>query len=338
MQHHCSRVQPTLALATTAILAALGPVIALAVTPTTDELVDARRWASASLTSDGPTVEPPFSFTFDAKPSTEFLRHWQRSHTSRKLDDSRTEHTLAFSEPNGGLVVRCVAVEYADFPAVEWTVYFRNNGPAASPILENIQALDGRWQRSGEGEFLLHHSVGSLATKSDYAPRETPLPPGASHRIAAAGGCPTNTDLSYFNLEWSGQGVIFAVGWPGQWSAEFDRDQKVGIRVRAGQELTHFKLLPGEEVRTPLVALLFWRGDWIRAQNLWRKWMMAHNLPRPGGKLPPPQFVASSSRAYGEMIGANEQNQIMHIDRYAEERLKLDYWWMDAGWYVQQQG
>ncbi len=38
------------------------------------------------------------------------------------------------------------------------------------------------------------------------------------------------------------------------------------------------------------------------------------------------------------MIGANEANQIMHIDRYLEERLKLDYWWMDAGWYIQKQG
>ena len=38
------------------------------------------------------------------------------------------------------------------------------------------------------------------------------------------------------------------------------------------------------------------------------------------------------------MIGANEANQIMHIDRYLEESLKIDYWWMDAGWYIQQQG
>jgi alpha-galactosidase len=66
--------------------------------------------------------------------------------------------------------------------------------------------------------------------------------------------------------------------------------------------------------------------------------MMAHSMPKPGGKLPPPQFVASSSRAYQEMIGANEANQIMHIDRYLEEGLKIDYWWMDAGWYIQQQG
>ena len=44
-------------------------------------------------------------------------------------------------------------------------------------------------------------------------------------------------------------------------------------------------LLPGEEVRTPLTVLQFWDGDWIRAQNIWRRWMVEHNLPRPGGRL-----------------------------------------------------
>ena len=102
-------------------------------------------------------------------------RNFVAVNTAVKLDNVRTEHTLTLTQPDGGLVVRCVGIEYADFPAVEWTVYFRNNGPTASPILENIQTLDGHWQRSGEGEFLLHHAVGSPATKNDYGPRETPL-------------------------------------------------------------------------------------------------------------------------------------------------------------------
>jgi alpha-galactosidase len=38
------------------------------------------------------------------------------------------------------------------------------------------------------------------------------------------------------------------------------------------------------------------------------------------------------------MIKANESNQIMFIDRYLEEGIKLDYWWMDAGWYVHHGG
>jgi len=66
--------------------------------------------------------------------------------------------------------------------------------------------------------------------------------------------------------------------------------------------------------------------------------MMAHAMPRPGGKLPRPQLPASSSRAYEEMIGANEENQKLHIDRWLEEGIHLDVWWMDAGWYVQKTG
>jgi len=285
----------------------------------------------------GPTTLP-FSFTFNGKQSTELLPGWEFKHTVRKLDERRTEHTSIWADPESGLLVRCVAVEYRDFPVTEWTLYFKNTGTEDTPILENIRALDTTWRRGPDCEFLLHHAVGSPANGSDYGPLETPLPPDAAKRIGAAGGRPTNSDLSYFNLQAGKEGVIIAVGWPGQWAAEFVRDDASGIRIRAGQERTHFKLLPGEEVRSPLIALLFWKGDWIEAQNTWRRWMMAHSMPRPGGKLPPPQFVAASSRAYEEMIGANEANQIMHIDRYLEEDLKIDYWWMDAGWYIQQHG
>ncbi len=27
----------------------------------------------------------------------------------------------------------------------------------------------------------------------------------------------------------------------------------------------------------------------VRAQNIWRRWMMAHSMPKPGGELPQPQ-------------------------------------------------
>ena len=140
--------------------------------------------------------------------------------------------------------------------------------------------------------------------------------------------------MPFFNLECGQEGIVMAVGWPGQWAARFVRDDKNGLSVVAGQESTRFVLYPGEEVRTPGIVLLFWKdGDWIDAQNQWRRWMMAHGMPRPGGEPPKPMLLASSSRAYEEMHGANEQNQIMFIDRYLEEGLDIDYWWMDAGWY-----
>jgi alpha-galactosidase len=304
-----------------------------AVTPAGDELADARQWAAANLSGIQQT-DLPFSFSFDSHDSAGLLKACEFKAGSRPLDDQRTEHTSVWTDPQTGLQVRCVAVEYHDFPTVEWTLYFKNTGTNPTPILENIQALNIALERGASGEFLLHHNVGSPADGNDYSPLETPLGPKATKRIGGAGGRPTNTDWSYFNIAWPSQGLIVAVGWPGQWAAEFARDDARGLRLRAGQELTHFKLLPGEEVRSPLIVMQFWRGDWIRAQNIWRRWMMAHSMPKPGGKLPPPQLVASSSRQYEEMIKANETNQFLFIDRYTEEGVKLDYWWMDAGWYI----
>ena len=284
------------------------------------------------------TSDPPFSFTYGGQPSSELLKAWDLKRAVRKLDEARTEHTLTYTDPQTGLVVRCIAIEYHDFPTVEWTLYFNNAGAADTPILENIQAVDTRLERGAEGEFILHHHAGSPCTPTDYQPFATRLGPGEEKRITTSGGRPTNSDLPYFNIESSGEGVIVVAGWPGQWAALFTRDQGNALRVRAGQELTHFKLRPGEEVRSPLIALQFYRGDWIRAQNIWRRWMLAHNLPRPGGKLPPADIAACSSHQYGEMIAANEENQIMFVDRYLEEGIKLDYWWMDAGWYVNDSG
>jgi alpha-galactosidase len=327
------------------LLAATPFAQAVSVSPA--ELAEARQWAAAKFQSpqETPTPQPgmskeqpapyasgaPFAFMYDGRPSADLLTAWPLERSSRDLGQSQTERILTWTDPKTGLQVRCVAIEYHDFPTVEWTLHFKN-------ILQTIQALELDLQRGTNGEFLLHHNIGSPANGSDYGPLETPLGPKAHKRIGAAGGRPTNSDWSYFNLEWPGQGLIVAVGWPGQWEAEFWRIEARGLHINAGQELTHFKLLPGEEVRSPLIVLQFWKGDWIRAQNIWRRWMMAHSMPKPGGKLPPPQLVASSSRQYDEMMKANETNQIMFIDRYLEEGIKLDYWWMDAGWYVNHGG
>jgi len=291
-------------------------------------------------------TEPPFSFFYDGKPFVELLNgsaipdreSWQVSRDTKKLDSQRTEYTLVYTDPASSLQVCCVLIEYHDFPTVEWTLHFKNTSSTDTPIIEKIQALDLELSRSSDGEFLLHHNVGSPANGNDYGPLVTTLGRGITKRLAGAGGRPTNADWSYFNLEWSGEGLIVAVGWPGQWAAEFTRDDARGLHLRAGQELTRLKLLPGEEIRSPLIVLQFWNGDWIRAQNIWRRWMMAHSMPMPGGKLPQPQLLASSSRQYDEMINANETNQIMFINRYLEEGIKLDYWWMDAGWYVHDGG
>ena len=284
------------------------------------------------------TTEPPFALNYDGKPFAEIVAGWKVERSTRRLDDHRAEHLLTYTDPQTGLVIRCVGIVYDDFPTVEWTVYLKNTGAADTPIISDLQALDSRFERGAEGEFVLHHHTGSPCTQLDYQPFATTLAPKQEERFANPKGRPSDSVLPYFNLQWPDEGLLIAVGWPGQWAARYVRDEQNGIRIIAGQELTHFKLHPGEEVRTPLMALQFYKGDSVRAQNVWRQWMLAHNCPRPGGKLSPSHYAACSSHEFGEMVHADEASQKLFVDRYLEEGLKLDYWWMDAGWYINETG
>ncbi|MEI6970317.1 MAG: alpha-galactosidase [bacterium] len=294
------------------------------------------RWAAEGSTSGGTrNTAVPFSFTYDGKSSERLLAEWPVKVTDERLDANRTRRTLTWSDPKTGLEVRCIAVDYADYPAVEWTVWFKNTGSKDTPILERLQGLDARIERGEGGEFILHGNKGDWCTADSFAPFLETLGPKESRRFASFGGRSTNAAFPYYNLQMPGGGVFVAIGWPGQWAASFVRDEATGLRIVAGQELTRLVLKPGEEIRSPLMALLFWQGmDLVNAQNLWRRWMLAHNMPRTAdGKLPPPQIVACSSHQFKEMTQANEENQKLFVDRYLEEGMKLDYWWMDAGWY-----
>ncbi|MCC7376004.1 MAG: alpha-galactosidase [Verrucomicrobiales bacterium] len=301
-------------------------------TPLPAELDLCRSWVTNHIT--GSSQRTPFSFTLDQRPSSEFLTTWSVDKSSRALDAHRQEITLTFAHANQPVAVRCQVVVDNEFPAVEWTVYLTNRSDQPSGMIEDIQALDATFPPARPGLFTLHHAVGSPAEPRSFEPLTTPLPPGSETRLATSGGRPSNSTMPYWNLDAGSHGAVFAVGWPGQWAAHFQASPDGELRLRAGQERTHFRLEPGEEVRGPLMALVFWTGDRQRGHNLWRSWLLARNLPRTRDGLPPTQLVACSSHQFNEMLEANEENQKLFIDRYLAERLPIRYWWMDAGWYV----
>ena len=290
----------------------------------------AKRWAADHLGQKG--AAPPFSFTYDGKSSADLLPTWQAQYAEKQLDTHRLQRTLSFTDPKTGLLLRCIVVEYTDYPTVEWTLHFKNTGSGDSPILENIQALDNGFTRADKGEFTLHGNRGDDATALSYQPYDITLPPETVKRFSPVGGKSTHTGFPYFNLEWPGQGAIVVLAWAGQWSAEFSRDNANGLRVRGGLELTHFKLHPGEEVRSPLAVVQFYKGKPVRAQNIWRRWMLAHNLPKPDGKPPAPMLIMCDGNYFPGLL-TDEAGEKQFIDAYIREGIKPDYWWIDAGWY-----
>ena len=186
------------------------------------------------------------------------------------------------------------------------------------------------------GDIVLRYCRGSTDSGSDFEPVSRGLSASKNRLFTSVGGRPTDGEaMPFFNLGMKDYGLVLAVGWPGQWQTEFIRDEQQNMRVLAGQQFTNFRLRPGEEVRSPLIVLQAYESDdWIRGQNVWRRWMLAHNVPRPGGEPVGPSFTGSGSHHYEHMLKATEENQKRLIDEYLENGLPIDYWLMDAGWYV----
>ncbi|HOS95158.1 MAG TPA: alpha-galactosidase, partial [Armatimonadota bacterium] len=278
----------------------------------------------------------PFSFTYDGRASADFLGAWTSHREDVDLDGARHKTMLAWTDPATRLEVRCDVVQYRDFPVAEWVLHFANRGEQDTPILEGIEAIDTAFhrrpiERPPLGEFILHRNRGDDLNVHNYEPSAQVVGPNETVRIAAVNGRPTQYVFPYFNLEWQSEGVIAVLGWPGQWAAEFAREGETGLRVRGGQEIVRARLRPGEEIRSPLAVLLFWKGDAVHAQNVWRAWMRDHNLPKPGGKPLGSQWNAN---LLGQtMEKSDAASQMRFIDGYAAHDLKIDYWWMDAGWY-----
>lgn len=271
-----------------------------------------------------------FSFTYGGQSSTAFLRHWRVDETREPERDGCCRRRITRTDPATGLAVICDITEYTDFPAIEWGLRLKNTGTQDTPVLEDIRSLD---LTAHLGKFpYLHYWTGDYCAEDGYEPFRVPLAHEETYRFAPMGGRPTNRAWPYYNLEYpdTGRGMLVVVGWAGQWTSAFSGLPEGRVHIAAGQELTHFSLHPGEEVRTPLSVLLFYHGDAVRAQNLWRRWMHAYNLPRFEGTLVQP-FLGTNWGV--EMHQADEASQVTYFDRCVEEGVKPDVWWMDAGWY-----
>ena len=306
-----------------------------AATPTSWENNSAMQWAQGNLFPE--QMKEPFSFVLGGQSSGKLLRDWKRTDSARELDAQRRELTRTWMDAATGLQVRLVAKKYADFPVVEWTVWLKNTSGANTPLVENIQGLDTRFEREAEGEFVLHGVRGDSCLPESFRPYALKLGPDAVKRCSppvagdkVSGKSSDGPDgWPYWNLQRPGGGIILAVGWPGQWETTFTRDHERGLRVKAGQQLTHLVLKPGEEIRTPSITLLFWQGDdVVRAQNLWRSWYLAHVLPRIGGQPQPPILTIHGDGALESWA---------KVQAFLDAGIKPDVFWRDAGgsktWY-----
>ncbi|MGA2656375.1 MAG: alpha-galactosidase [Verrucomicrobiota bacterium] len=297
------------------------------------EMEKARQWTARSFST---RAEPPWSFVYGGRSSSELLKTWRVSQSEGTLDTNRIQRALTYADWRTGLEVRCEAIEYRDFPAVEWVVRFKNTGAADLPLLEQVRALDIGLFGGSSGEVVIHHARGSNAEFRDFAPLADRLAPNGrlqldSHgfptSFAGPSGSPSVESLPFFNVECGSEGMIAAIGWTGPWIAEFTRAENGTASVTVRMDDLRAILHSGEEVRTPRMLVLFWQEDRLRAHNLWRRLLLTYYSPRPGGQ--PFTGLICDANWGSWMTGAKH---IEEINWWGDHDLPMECYWMDAGW------
>jgi len=228
-----------------------------------------------------------------------------------------------------GLEVKLIYTEYRDYPVKEWVAAFTNRGTADSKILQGARLgchIDGSFESFTHGTGDTCHTDGYFWTTD---PVDTPM------EIAPVDGTSCNGASPFMKLQFADFTLRIGIGWSGMWSAAVSKDAW-GVHYTVGQKRCHMLLRPGETMRTPALTVMVHTGDQTRGMNLWRRWYLAHILPKEFGEGLQPYACLHNwcSEGKPEFTAASEKNQLEALQAYIDNGMKPDIWWIDAGWYT----
>ena len=270
----------------------------------------------------------PISFVYKKKEYRGFGDAFEKQSMSTEKTDGGTHTEAKFLHKPSGVVFTVDGKSYDGYDACEWTLWMENTGAHDTDNFSEICGLDLDFKGKKQVLKGINGDLGDMYAPYQYKLEDNLITKGTDT------GRPTHVVFPYFNLEYGRNGTFIAVGWPGSWKAEFKNEGGNNTRVKAGQNKTDLFLRPGEKIRTPLIVLLNYSGrDETDNMNLWRRWFIDCNMRHPEGKRFDPVFCASSGAS-----GMTTRQFLKLINTYTEKGLKLDYLWIDAGWYTNPKG
>ncbi len=253
-------------------------------------------------------------------------------------NNKEIEHTVTVLVHDSGLEFTVTSEYYANYAAFEWMIEFTNPNKGKSPVVSELKALN--IDLKGENP-IINTSKGD---SSQFTPDIRAL--NGKESFQSVGGRSTQGAFPYYNFEYGNRGLLLAIGWSGNWRADFDNAKNAdSTNIQVGQTTFKSYLNQDEVARTPRVAMVLYDGsDLDRAQNLWRRWFIDCSMHRvideDTGELElfEPISFGSTSIQFAEMTLATDENQIEAIRKYVENGIKINFWWMDAGWYFDTEG
>ncbi|MFH0761343.1 MAG: alpha-galactosidase [Bacteroidota bacterium] len=285
---------------------------------------------------------PPFSFVYGGRESRSFITGWEfRAEKLPQGSPLIQEVQYSWRDRKSGFIATCLVTCYLDFPAVEWTVRFRNGPSGNSPVLESVKAIDQKFSFALEGKVTLYHSKGSSAERSDFQETADLIGAGRNIRMAPMNGRSSNrTAFPFFNVSMPGnQGILTAIGWTGKWYADVKQADNKSWSLEAGMDRLKLFLYPDEEIRTPEICLMFWKGeDRLAGHNLFRQFVLKHHSRQINGTFAEPPL--SFTLGYGgpppcDLFNCiTEKYCVAMVERHQQFGLVPEVFWIDAGWYA----
>ncbi len=273
------------------------------------------------------TENPAYTFSVGGRDFRRNIKKWnfsfsEESETGAVYRGGKTTY-ITITHEKSSVVATVEATIYEDNASCDWTVYLKNNGEEKSPVISKFYAMDSVIPTGRKTD--VYCSYGSFAEADDFETIKSRL--ALIPTVFSANGGRTESFLPYFNLVGKDCGAVLAVGWSGQWYTSLAQTIG-GTKVEAKQETLKGYLLPGEEVRSPLISLTFYKSDnALKGFNTYRKHAVDCVAPE-GTKQ------VTTTGIGVEVPGTTEEKVIQGIKDIPDDRAaSLDYGWVDAGWY-----
>lgn len=255
----------------------------------------------------------------------------------------------AIYDLGGGISVSTEVKKYPKYDAVEWLSYFENASQENSNIISNILDCDtvlpfvipeppaaGHMPKEndpciitmkGMVEGVLYSDDDKIsATEFEFNREYLDKVPQKTKRFANTRGRSSDGIMPFFDVTANGCGYIVAIGWSGDWKAEFSRRED-GISMKSGLKETNFYLKPGEKVRTSSTLVMKYGADEDK-HNKFRRLIKDHFSHKSCTAAERDGLMAFE--LWGGLSSAEMKRRIGQLAECGETFEDL---WIDAGWY-----
>lgn len=261
-----------------------------------------------------------FSFVYDGKAYAEHIKDWEKT-----VEEGDNAWTLTYKKD--GVVAWSEITFDEEMAALEWTNYFKNEGSSDSLVISDILAIDSSVYVENP---IFTSADGSAPAATDFQPFSVDLNKEPKYSMSTSGGRSSQGAWPYFDICNGEYGIIGAIGWTGDWKADF-ANHKGQIRISAGMQETKISLHADEQMRTPMIMLQFFNGDQDAGHNALRQLVLKSYTPSDESGEPIKSAMLFVS--VPNVSGLGEEALINTAKALERSDVNYECFWIDAGWY-----